>query len=89
MSKVCPITGKRPITGHNVSHSQRHTKRRWEPNLVSVTFVDQFGRKRRQPIVMTLRPAVFDRDILALDIAGFLEALVEGSEGGPAGIDGG
>ena len=34
MSKVCPITGKRPITGHNVSHSQRHTKRRWEPNLV-------------------------------------------------------
>jgi large subunit ribosomal protein L28 len=47
MSKVCPITGKRPVTGHNVSHSQRHTKRRWEPNLVQVTLVDAHGRKTR------------------------------------------
>jgi large subunit ribosomal protein L28 len=47
MSKVCPITGKRPITGHNVSHIQRHTKRRWEPNLVNVTFTDEHGRKVR------------------------------------------
>jgi large subunit ribosomal protein L28 len=47
MSKVCPITGKRPVTGHNVSHSQRHTKRRWEPNLVNVTLVDDHGRKIR------------------------------------------
>jgi len=50
MSKVCPITGKRPITGHNVSHSQRHTKRRWEPNLVNVTLTDEAGRKTRTRI---------------------------------------
>jgi large subunit ribosomal protein L28 len=50
MSKVCPITGKRPITGHNVSHSQRHTKRRWEPNLVNVTLIDERGRKVRMRI---------------------------------------
>ncbi|MCH7471725.1 50S ribosomal protein L28 [bacterium] len=50
MSKVCPITGKRPMTGHNVSHSQRHTKRRWEPNLVRVTIVDSQGRKKRMRI---------------------------------------
>lgn len=33
MAKVCQITGKRPTTGHNVSHSVRRTKRRFLPNL--------------------------------------------------------
>ena len=35
MSRICPITGKKPSTGNNVSHSQRKTKRRWLPNLVT------------------------------------------------------
>ncbi len=33
MSKVCQVTGKRPMTGHNVSHSNIKTNRRFEPNL--------------------------------------------------------
>lgn len=33
MSRVCQLTGKRPITGNNVSHSNRKTKRRFLPNL--------------------------------------------------------
>ena len=33
MSKVCQLTGKRPIAGNNVSHSNRRTKRRFLPNL--------------------------------------------------------
>lgn len=33
MSRVCQITGKRPMSGYNVSHSKRHTKRRFLPNL--------------------------------------------------------
>ncbi len=33
MSKVCQVTGKRPISGNNVSHSNRKTKRRFLPNL--------------------------------------------------------
>ncbi len=33
MSRVCELTGKRPITGNNVSHSNRRTKRRFLPNL--------------------------------------------------------
>lgn len=33
MSKVCPVTGKRPISGHTVSHANNKTKRRFEPNL--------------------------------------------------------
>lgn len=33
MSRVCQITGKRPMKGCKVSHSKRHTKRRFLPNL--------------------------------------------------------
>jgi large subunit ribosomal protein L28 len=33
MSQVCQVTGKRPIVGHNVSHANNKTKRRFSPNL--------------------------------------------------------
>ena len=33
MARVCQLTGKRPITGNNVSHPNRKTKRRFLPNL--------------------------------------------------------
>jgi large subunit ribosomal protein L28 len=38
MSKVCQLTGKRPISGHHVSHSNRKTKRRFLPNLQKKRF---------------------------------------------------
>lgn len=33
MSKICQVTGKKAITGNNVSHSKRRTKRKFYPNL--------------------------------------------------------
>ena len=33
MSKVCQVTGKRPVSGNNVSHANNRTKRRFLPNL--------------------------------------------------------
>ena len=33
MARVCQVTGKRPITGNNVSHANNRTKRRFLPNL--------------------------------------------------------
>lgn len=33
MSRICQVTGKRPITGNNVSHANNRTRRRFEPNL--------------------------------------------------------
>ncbi len=33
MSQVCQVTGKRPLTGNNVSHAQNKTRRRFSPNL--------------------------------------------------------
>ena len=38
MSRVCQVTGKRPITGNNVSHANNKTKRRFLPNLQSRRF---------------------------------------------------
>ena len=38
MSRVCMVTGKRPMTGNNVSHAQNKTKRRFLPNLHSHRF---------------------------------------------------
>ncbi len=33
MSRVCQVTGKRPMSGNNVSHANNRTKRRFLPNL--------------------------------------------------------
>lgn len=38
MAKVCAVTGKKPMSGHNVSHSNRKTKRRFLPNLQTRRF---------------------------------------------------
>jgi len=38
MSRVCQVTGKKPLVGMNVSHSNRHTKRRFEINLRTKRF---------------------------------------------------
>lgn len=38
MSKVCELTGKRPIVGHKISHSNVKSKRRFEPNLIKKKF---------------------------------------------------
>jgi len=38
MSKICQITGKKAMTGNNVSHSKRRTKRKFEVNLFTKKF---------------------------------------------------
>lgn len=38
MAKKCPITGKGPLVGNNVSHANNKTKRRYLPNLQSKRF---------------------------------------------------
>jgi large subunit ribosomal protein L28 len=37
MSRTCELTGKKPMVGNKVSHSNIKTKRRYLPNLVNVT----------------------------------------------------
>ena len=38
MSRVCQVTGKRPVAGNNVSHAHNKTRRRFLPNLQSHRF---------------------------------------------------
>ena len=38
MSKKCELTGKSPLKGHEVSHANNKTKRKFFPNLKKVTF---------------------------------------------------
>ncbi|MBI4539283.1 MAG: 50S ribosomal protein L28 [Gemmatimonadetes bacterium] len=47
MARICYVCGKVPSTGHNVSHANNRTKRRWLPNLQRVRIVDPDGAVRR------------------------------------------
>ena len=38
MSRICQVTGKRPMAGNNVSHANNRTRRRFLPNLQSHRF---------------------------------------------------
>jgi len=40
MSKVCQLSGKKISSGYNVSHSNRHTKRTFLPNVSKKTIID-------------------------------------------------
>lgn len=51
MSWRCELTGKGPLVGHKVSHSNIKTKRRFMPNLVNVTLTSEIlGRSVRARI---------------------------------------
>ena len=45
MARRCDLTGKEPLFGHNVSHSNRKTNRRFDPNLQKVTFYSDALRR--------------------------------------------
>ena len=45
MSKKCELTGVSPLKGHNVSHSNNKTKRRFLPNLKKVKFASEILKK--------------------------------------------
>ena len=52
MSKFCDCCGRGPVTGNAVSHSNRHTRRRWLINIQSVR-VDVGGGETRKLHIST------------------------------------
>ncbi|MBX7185818.1 MAG: 50S ribosomal protein L28, partial [Vicinamibacteria bacterium] len=51
MARRCAITGKKPMSGHNVSHANNRTKRRFLPNLITKRiFVPETGQTVRLKI---------------------------------------
>ena len=61
MSRVCQVTGKRPITGNNVSHSNIKSKRRFLPNLHSHCFWVESENRRVKLRVSTKGLRIIDK----------------------------
>jgi len=51
MAAVCQVTGAVPGFGHNISHSHRRTKRRFDPNIQKKTY---FVPSLRRSVTLTL-----------------------------------
>tara|TARA_Y100000590_G_scaffold250923_2_gene281823 strand:- start:790 stop:1029 length:240 start_codon:yes stop_codon:yes gene_type:complete len=66
MSKVCQISGKRPLVGNNVSKSNIKTKRRQLPNLqVKNIYVPELGRKVKIKLAASALKAIDKNGLMA------------------------
>lgn len=45
MARCCPITGKKVMSGNNVSHAKNTTRRTFLPNLQMVTFYSELLKR--------------------------------------------
>ena len=74
MSRRCELTGKGPLSGHKVSHSNHKTKRRFLPNLVNVTMIsDALGR--------SVRLRISTNALKTVDHRGGLDAFLKKAKG--------
>ena len=69
MSRRCIVTGKGPLVGHNVSHANNKTKRRFLPNLQVISLLsDALGG----PVRLRLTPHA----IRSIEVNGGLDAYL-------------
>lgn len=54
----CEMCGKKPMTGHKVSHSMHHTKRQWRPNIQKTTIYEDGHPHQIKVCSRCLRTAV-------------------------------
>ncbi len=54
MARICQLTGKKVMYGHNVAHSNTKTNRRFEPNLQNATLYSD-GLRRKVPLRVCTR----------------------------------
>lgn len=63
MSKKCEICGKQQTSGNAVSHSNRHSRRKWNANIQSVRINDNGTVRRTNVCTSCLRSGKVDRAI--------------------------
>lgn len=63
MSKKCEVCGKAQVTGNNVSHSNRHTKRKWNVNIQSVRINDNGKVRKANVCTRCIRSGKINRAI--------------------------
>ncbi|MBF7095850.1 50S ribosomal protein L28 [Alkalibacter mobilis] len=61
MSRVCEVCGKGSVSGNQISHSVRHTKRVWLPNLQKVRAMVNGSPKRISVCTRCLRSNKIER----------------------------
>ena len=69
MSRVCELTGKSFLTGHNVSHANNRTKRRFLPNLQGASLLSDALKRE-------VRLRVSANALRSVDHAGGLDAFL-------------
>ena len=70
MSKKCELTGKSPLKGHNVSHANNKTKRRFLPNLKKVNFKSEILKK-------SLKLTVSNAGVRSVDKKGSFDEFIK------------
>ena len=55
MSNKCEICGKGQVSGNNVSHSNKHTRRKWNANIQSVVISENGTSSRKKICTRCLR----------------------------------
>ena len=69
MANVCELTGKKPMSGHKVSHSNNKTKRKFYPNLKKVSLKSEILKKN-------IRLKISTRALKAIDFRGGLDQFL-------------
>ena len=73
MSRTCDLLGTGPMSGHNVSHSNIKTKRRFEVNLCNVTL-------RSQALGQDYRLRIAAKTLRTVDFKGGLDGFLLGTK---------
>ena len=73
MSKKCELTGKKPLKGHNVSHANNKTKRKFFPNLKKVKFKSEILNKN-------IRITVSNAGVRSVDKKGSFDQFIKDSK---------
>ena len=73
MSKKCELTGKSPLKGHNVSHANNKTKRRFLPNLKKVNFKSEILKK-------SLKLTVSNAGVRSVDKKGSFDEFIKSAK---------
>ena len=73
MTKKCELTGKIPMKGHNVSHANNKTKRRFLPNLKKVKFTSELLKR-------SLRLTVSNAGVRSVDKKGSFDEFLKSTK---------
>lgn len=63
MSRKCEVCGKGQVSGNQVSHSNRHSRRKWNANIQSVRIVENGAVRRANVCTRCIRSNKISRAI--------------------------